>query len=259
MKMRTLSMEDPCFVAPHPDLLKVLIAKFNELMEQAGEELPIMRTLLRLIEPTSRRPLLNDGLLHEPELLTATTTTPPRVDAPRKNLTGPVNVIVVLVDFPDKQFSSAQTATHFKDLWFGVGNNSVNDFYQDASNKIVSIAGEVAGPYRMPHPITYYANSNYGIGYSAPNSRNLATDAANAAKGSINFSKYDNDGDGTVETFVIIHAGMAKSICSFPLFWQNYFVQVCKTKIYPILLFKGRISCAPHLSNWMIASRLYDR
>lgn len=195
-------MADPCFVAPHPDLLKTLIAKFNELKSLADEELPILRTLLRLIEP--RSPLLNDGLLHAPDL---SATTPELRPPVRAKLTGAINVVVVLVDFSDKQFSSSQTASHYKDLWFGTGNNSVNEFYQDASNNIVQIAGEVAGPFRMPHPITYYAHSYYGIGSSSPNSRNLATDAANAAKGTINFSKYDNDGDGTVETFVIVHAG----------------------------------------------------
>lgn len=233
--MRKLSTEDPCFVAPHPDLLKVLIAKFKELKEQVGDELPILRTLLRLIEPTS--PLLNDGLLRAPTLASA----PPL----RARLTGAVNVAVVLVDFPDKQFSSSQTAAHFKNLWFGVGNNSVNDFYQDASNKIVQIAGEVAGPFRMPHPITYYANSNYGLGGSAPNSRNLATDAANAAKGSLNFSKYDNDGDGSVETFVIVHAGQGAEITgSVNDIWSHKWamstaVQDDGVTLYPYLTVPG--------------------
>lgn len=188
-------MEEPCFVAPHPDVLKEMMAKFNELKERASAELPILRNLLRLREP--RSPGLNDGLLHL------------NPSAPqRAPLTGAIHVIVVLVDFSDKKFTATtQTASHYKDLWFGAGNNSVNDFYKDASNSKVQITGEVVGPYRLPHPITYYANGNYGIGDQSPNSRNMATDAANLAKGNVNFAQYDNDGDGTVETFVIVHAG----------------------------------------------------
>ncbi|KAG0621077.1 hypothetical protein M758_4G267200 [Ceratodon purpureus] len=192
---RRHGMEDPCFVAPHPDLLKEMIDKFNELKDRASQELPILRNLLRLKEPRSLG--LNDGLLH-----------PNQSSPKRATLTGAINVIVVLVDFSDKQFTaSTQTAAHYHDLWFGVGNNSVNEFYKEASNNKVEISGEVVGPYRLPHPITYYANGYYGIGNYSPNSRNMATDAANLAKGNVDFSKYDNDGDGTVETFVIIHAG----------------------------------------------------
>ena len=188
-------MAEPCFVAPHPELLKEMVTKFNELKERASQELPIMRNLLKLREP--RFPGLNDGLIH-----------PGRSSPKRATLTGPINVIVVLVDFPDKQFTAAtQTATHYQDLWFGTGNNSVNEFYKAASNNKVSIAGEVKGPYRLPHSLAYYANGDYGLSNVSPNCRNLATDAANLAKAAVNFSKYDNDGDGTVDTFVIIHAG----------------------------------------------------
>jgi immune inhibitor A len=189
-------MGDPCFVAPHPELLKEMIAKFNELKDRASQELPIMRSLLRLREP--RSPGFNDGLLHLDQDF-----------APqRAPLTGAINVVVILVDFADKQFTAGtQTAAHYKDLWFGVGNNSVNDFYREVSDDKVEITGEVVGPYRLPHPIAYYANGEYGVGYASPNSRTMATDAATLAKGSVDFAKYDNDGDGTVETLVIVHAG----------------------------------------------------
>lgn len=71
----------------------------------------------------------------------------------------------------------------------------------------------------MLYLIIYYVNLNYGIGYSVLNLCNFVIDVVNVVKGSINFLKYDNDGDGIVEMFVIIYVGMVKLICSFLLFW----------------------------------------
>ncbi|XP_024377710.1 uncharacterized protein [Physcomitrium patens] len=265
-------MEEPCFVAPHPDVLNALTAKFNEVKERVGEELPILRNLLRIVEP--RRPGLNDGLIHAPgvppAINTNGTSSHPVTTCPplRAKLTGPINVAVILIDFSDKQFSSDQTAAHFNSLWFGSGVNSVNDFYTEVSNKVVSISGEVVGPYRMPHTLKYYANSYYGLGSSTPNARLMATDAANLAKSHIDFSKYDNDKDGTVETLVIIHAGQgAERSASVDDIWSHKWVLSTAVQdegvtLYPYLTVPGDCKlgvCAHELGHLAFSwPDLYD-
>lgn len=59
----------------------------------------------------------------------------------------------------------------------------------------------------MPKPISYYANNENGTGDRAPNAQVMARDAAVLANPKVNFKKYDNDGDGYVDAFVIVHAG----------------------------------------------------
>jgi immune inhibitor A len=71
----------------------------------------------------------------------------------------------------------------------------------------------------MPHPITHYANGTSGRG-SRPNAQDLAADAWPFAKGKLtatapvteavgisNFATFDNDGNGLVDAFIVVHAG----------------------------------------------------
>ncbi|HZG26268.1 MAG TPA: M6 family metalloprotease domain-containing protein, partial [Chitinophagaceae bacterium] len=66
---------------------------------------------------------------------------------------------------------------------------------------------EVVGPYRMPQKLAQYANGASGTGEALPNARTLARDAAMAANPNIDFAKYDNDRDGFVDAFIVVHAG----------------------------------------------------
>ena len=61
----------------------------------------------------------------------------------------------------------------------------------------------------MPQPLAWYANANYGIGKPSgePRANILAQDAATAANPSVDFTPYDNDGNGYVDAFIVVHAG----------------------------------------------------
>jgi immune inhibitor A len=130
--------------------------------------------------------------------------------AQRAPLRGVVRVIVVLVDFSDKVMT--QTAAHFNDLFFSTGvlpHGSVKEYYAEVTGGLVDITGEVKGPYRLPQTLAWYANSNFGIGKPSgtPRANIMANDAAVAANPQVNFGPYDNDGNGFVDAFVVIHAG----------------------------------------------------
>jgi immune inhibitor A len=117
-------------------------------------------------------------------------------------------VAVVLVDFQDQQMT--RTTADFETLFFSLGvmpTMSVREYYRDVSNNNVDFVGEVVGPFRMPHPVTYYANGDAGRTPMPPNSRTLAADALAAADSHINFAQYDNDHNGVVDAFVVVHAG----------------------------------------------------
>jgi immune inhibitor A len=126
----------------------------------------------------------------------------------RAPLRGNVRVIVVLVDFSDRPMS--QTADHFRDLFFSTGklpNGSVREYYTEVTGGLVTITGEVVGPFRMPQTMGTYAHGASGTGAALPNARTMAQDAANAANPTVNFGPYDNDGNGYVDAFVVVHAG----------------------------------------------------
>lgn len=106
---------------------------------------------------------------------------------------------------------NANTPQRFRDLFFSFGRTvrtgSVTEYYDDVSGGKISMTGEVIGPYRMPKQLSEYGNGKSGMGGVAPNIQTLGADALAAARGHINFAPYDNDGNGMVDAFVVVHAG----------------------------------------------------
>ena len=99
---------------------------------------------------------------------------------------------------------------HFQKLFFepgGVGWGSVSEYYAEVSNNVISMTGEVVGPLRMSHKKAYYANRDSGFG-ARPNSRDMAQDALALTLPQVpSFKRYDNDNNGYVDAFIVVHAG----------------------------------------------------
>jgi len=126
--------------------------------------------------------------------------------------TGTVRAVLILVDFPDVQFS--KTKADFEAIVNqpnytagGTITGSVHDFYYDNSNGKLDFSVDIFGPYRMPLGIKYYDDKSSGI------PRNMAKIAVQAAhdQDSCNFADYDIDGDGFVDAVHIIYAGYSQS------------------------------------------------
>lgn len=119
-----------------------------------------------------------------------------------------VRVVVVLVEFTDRKFNAGAKA-NFQDLFFSTGKiatGSVTEYYKEVSNGLITLTGEVAGPFQLKNSSAYYANGANGSGSAFPNSRTMADEALTAADGSINFKPYDNDGNGYVRhAFAMLH------------------------------------------------------
>jgi immune inhibitor A len=169
---------------------------------------PLTRATLLAAEPQS--PGLNDGLI-VPGSYFPLGTSLDRVRTAaldRAPLRGTLRVIVVLVDFEDKPMTA--TAQHFEELFFSTGvlpNGSVKEYFQEVAHGLVEIAGEVVGPYRLPLTMAEYANGESGTGNAAPNARTMARHAAEAADPDVEFGPYDNDSNGFVDAFIVVHAG----------------------------------------------------
>ncbi len=195
-----------CMIAPSPDLRKQLKDDLKKLKKQLGSNV-----LGNMLKPLGKTKVgYNDALLRPGSSfpLGMSASKVKSVAANRSPLQGILRVIVVLVDFSDKAFT--HTKKQFQDLFFSEGvlaTGSVKEYYKEVTNGKVNIAGEVVGPYRMPKTLAAYAHGESGVGDSLPNARTLAHDAAKAANNAVNFAQYDNDHDGYVDAFVVIHAG----------------------------------------------------
>jgi immune inhibitor A len=194
-----------CAVAPAPEL-KERIEK--EIAEIRSNSTSVVSSLARAAEPN--RPGYNDGLIFPPDSFPLGTSlaTIRNAALERTPLRGVLRVIVVLVDFTDKHMT--QTAAHFRDLFFSTGvipTKSVREYYTEATHGLIDIQGDVVGPFRLPLTLAQYAHGAAGIGGTLPNAQTMARDAVLASNPTVNFNPFDNDGNGFVDAFIVVHAG----------------------------------------------------
>jgi immune inhibitor A len=194
-----------CAVAPSPQLRERMREQLRNL--RADADVPIA------LAGDPRLPGFNDGTIMPPSAFGPGTRLRDvrRAAADRAPLRGDVRVVVVLADFTDKAFEV--DTSRFEELFFSTGTiptGSVSEYYKDVTGGLVTISGQVVGPFTMPQTLAWYANGNYGIGKPSgePRANILAQDAVKAADPSVDFKPYDNDGNGYVDAFIVVHAGM---------------------------------------------------
>ena len=197
---------DRCMIAPAPELKKKMDEEMKKIKSSAAKGLLAGKIGFREPQPVG----FNDGLIYPGTMFPVGTTAAiaRSAGANRAPLRGTVRVIVVLVDFSDKVMS--KTKAHFENLFFSLGTvatGSVREYFREVTHGLVDIQGQVVGTYRMPKTLAQYAHGASGTGAAAPNARTMAKDAAVASNPAVNYALYDNDGDGFVDAYVVIHAG----------------------------------------------------
>jgi immune inhibitor A len=138
---------------------------------------------------------------------------PRRFTDPLKGVTASLNALAVVVDFSDNV--KTVTATYFDTLIFAApvaGRGSVRDYYSEVSYGTIDIVTvnlpSSMGWKRAPQTYAYYVNANYCTdGIYPHNCQKLAEDIVDAVNGVVDFSNYDNNGDGYAEPIMLIHAG----------------------------------------------------
>jgi immune inhibitor A len=198
-----------CCVSPSPEVQERMRAELTRLRRESRSPMAA-----RLGFRPQARVGFNDGLIVPgTELPLGAPPSVARSVAIRRGAAkaGPktLNVAVVLIGFTDKPMA-ADRKQYFADLFFSTGKiatGSVKEYFADVTGKKVNIAGQVVGPYIMPQTLATYAGGGSGIDNPLPNARTMARDAAVLADADVDFSKYDNDGDGFTDAYVIVHAG----------------------------------------------------
>ena len=176
------------FMPPHPDLLKRVRAHQASLPDFITS--PLVRAQKKIDQPNSLS----------------------------MDLTGQWKGLAILVDFTDNP--SQVGASSFDHLIFDSGSGTVRDYYNKVSYGLLDIITvnlpSNLGWCLMPQSYAYYTNGNYGTGGYPRNAQKLAEDAVWVVNPYIDFSQYDNDGDGAVDTLFVVHAGMGAEVTGSP-------------------------------------------
>jgi|GEM_PF-1289640 len=116
---------------------------------------------------------------------------------------------VILVQFPDT--AAVETKASFEDMFNQSGwdggfgsHGSFNDYYEEVSYDQFGIQADIFGWYTADNPHHYYSWDHEDCWARA---QQFALDAVNKADADVDFSQYDNDGDGAVDQVIIVHAG----------------------------------------------------
>ncbi|MFN0009453.1 MAG: M6 family metalloprotease domain-containing protein [Planctomycetota bacterium] len=128
---------------------------------------------------------------------------------------GSVKNLVILVRFsnhgPAGQNRTLPSAANVATIMNAVGGDpalapsgSVRDHYLETSYGQFTIDSTVAGWINAPNTETYYANGNSGL---TSRTWELITAGLNGADASVDFSQYDEDGDGWVDSITFLHSG----------------------------------------------------
>jgi hypothetical protein len=118
---------------------------------------------------------------------------------------GTKKTLLLLIKYPD--LNSNYTVSNFNNLMNQVnygGTGSMHDYYLDCSDNKLDLSVDVFGWYVASHNYLYYADKKNDDNVA----RELVREAVDAAEAAgVDFSLYDNDGDGTVENIMIVHSG----------------------------------------------------
>ena len=127
-----------------------------------------------------------------------------------KGLQGIHRVLVILVEFPDKAFVTANTTEQFSNLLNQKGYNvngatgSAADYFEASTFGKFQPQFDVAGPYTLPQSAAYYGANVSG---SDGRPREMIADACLLADSDVDFTLYDADANETVDNVFVYYAG----------------------------------------------------
>ncbi len=147
------------------------------------------------------------------------------------NLAAPdtFKVVVILADFSDNPASGGNIyaqPSDFQNLLFSDdstdGHYSMTEFYYENSYGKFYLQGTVVGWVRLPQTYAYYVNNNNGFGSYPQNAQRMAEDAITLADPMVDFSQFDNDGNGWCDGVFVVHAGLgAEQTGASSMIWSH--------------------------------------
>lgn len=160
---------------------------------------------------------------------------------------GQKKFLVILFGFSDKEFTYGRFT--FRQLFNQVNytlhgqTGSVRDYYSQVSHGLFSLTVDVVGPFIGTENTAYYGDSDDGY-------QHFAHEAVDSAAKYVDFSQYDNDGDGYIDGLHIIFAGYGEeagggSDCIWSHKWNIFDAPIYNNTVIDVY------SCSPELNGNM--------
>ena len=128
---------------------------------------------------------------------------------------GQKRFLVVLVQFPDRAFETADARAAFSNLMnesaYSIDGSygSARDYYYDNSYGVFEPVFDVYGPVTVSQEMAYYGG-NDSNGYDK-HPEEAVYEACRLLDAEVDFSRYDNDNDGQVDLVFMYYAGYGEA------------------------------------------------
>lgn len=135
--------------------------------------------------------------------------------------TGSPKALVILVEFSDTLFSVSEPSVVFDEYLNHEGSSmpdhsnyerrnhgSVKQYFNDMSNGAFTPQFDVYGPVRMEKPSAYYGEGTDNM----TRIKEMIVAACDSIDKDVDFTEYDQDGDGFVDLVYVIYAGYSQSV-----------------------------------------------
>lgn len=136
------------------------------------------------------------------------------------NLSGTKKGLVILMEFEDVKFTTANVLDVYKDFFnkdgyadFGM-SGSVSDYFKAQSYGKFNLNFDVVGPFKANANMAYYGahyTDDSGNEHNDSHPARLVYEACMKADSLVNFADYDWDGDGEVDQVFVVYAGYAEA------------------------------------------------
>jgi len=200
---------DRCMMPPSPAVIAALKSEFD----RSGED-----DIKKFLKESGLEPGYNpigkdDPVRPDANALKEGIIDMEKINVPSFKPEGEINALVLLIDFEDNV--ADMPPEHYNDMLFSKDSfltGSLRDYYDTVSNGKVNIVGQISGWHRMPEKYSYYVgNSSGGDPNKYPNNaKKMVEDAVKVAleqDSSIDWDKYDINGDGMIDALFVVHAG----------------------------------------------------
>lgn len=128
---------------------------------------------------------------------------------------GSPKALVILVQFKDVSFTTADAGTYFTEMLTKPGFNtnggtgSALDFFTENSNGKFTPEFDVLGPVTVSQRMKYYGGNDYAGNDLHP--EEMVIEALQIMDNEIDFSQYDTDGDGYIDNVYVFYAGKGEA------------------------------------------------
>lgn len=128
---------------------------------------------------------------------------------------GSPKVLILIVQYSDYKFMLDDPRDYFESMLneegfsqYG-GTGSCKDYFTENSNGMFTPQFDLYGPVTLPNKRSYYGGNDF---YGQDNHpEEMVIHAIKSLDSTVDFSQYDNDGDGLVDNVYVIYAGQGEA------------------------------------------------